>query len=1706
MNRFRVNLHPAFFWGGSPETYGGWPEEQGASKADIQTLKPEVINNLSNVEKEEYYIRVEQRLAAFKLQFQYLDSKDASVLEEVKKNIQKFFYGDSWIINFGWKQYEIQKNLDEFINELKKLRLNGEDLKIDSCKVTPEKKDGWAGTIRAPMIVELSISYNKSTEWASLGEKIGREHETTELENGIRKDLRNLKTGVEILESEKFFSGFRNTIINDIKEHNYYYHESDYAKDRKRFEARCNNQNWWSKSYEQIWEDRINKSYKLLIDTLKKYNYFSISGSKSESEIKTLYEEKVKKLYKDKVWYMGDKKFNQVKDTLFAENSDNPANKIYKDLTHAATLFVGDKQDMKWYDVEWIRKWEEANQEGYIPVDKKEYKKNVKFLSQDLPDCLRNLKKTPKLLKALRWIPFINVEIDKPSEEDKKAIKKFLETANKLPSVDGRDPAILLIEILRDSKLDESMPPSAYEKLINSHGVNTATLNEKQKKQLLKDIIEVWAFFRSTQNAQSNHAIYLSVLEIIKNEWWATQATNKYKSLVEEAKQRSDFEKKNKYQDGETLKDKDEELWKIATKLRITDFTNANRLVDLKKNNPAYFKQTGIPQILANLNMDEHVDSRDNIIWGSKTGQQFLRLVESIGEDKAINNLLERAKLDNKILWLGINEEEFTKEQIEAWNTKLILLLQNIISSPWEDFNTLLRRESWADGTLKDPFEWLDLEKARDEANKKAKELYDKIDIEWLKTVCSEQGMDMPDPTSIQKGLATSLYTEYRRWIGLWRRISFDEWIKWVWMNVWVQYRNDWALVVWIWFDYSKMINLWKWRSITPELSAWAFVPLMEWKPKLGATAWADIELAKKRITDNWIVRKFGFDAWATYVIPLNAVVLSAWFSWSQDKLAWIGTAELRKQNEFYHTIISPVLNDIYKKLNVNSERSDSVVVLNFNDENVIKAVREVLTEKANSFEQEAKKAKIDINSVVDSTMRLLLPYNWANIADERIRELISQSVAEQYAMAWGEARKAEISKKGYDIEKIWIWAFWVVWTKFIWAYLNMKRADYNLDWYGNRNLKNYNVESPTIEAWDENSINEFNDRARLKGKDRISLNNEGFIVIPKSIKYKVKVNTKLEGAMKQDSEWNVLLDPQTPMATNTYSLASMEWSEIIVWWQDGGKFEMLDNLPEGNRFVDEIDKNKILQLGEGIKYDENIINNKIEELKQKLPEDDPIREFDFSKLPQEQKNGLIAKLEEIQEGGKKAKIELWLVNWKVDIINVKEWDAGKWFEIDYQVNYEIFDKRAKDVADAVYTEALKLENPYYLRRVKHDATDRRGKKLPHRAEYDKFINEMKAGNYVGARKSIGEIFKKLDDNYKKQKWISFTSIYENLLNKIDEKDNIVLGEALMSINNIFARALSVRWWSDNYRFINSKNWKPATMWSIIERREGKQKGAWSQIRWTLESSKNIPDEYKNAYLALLDASWRCRTGTKAFEINEAKAKPLTNTIWFNLWDHENPENPLFDPEIYDPMVDLDTLVREYGFTQGDKDLLHKRAMENFANNKVLIAPILKVLWLDWWETDPMSFSFNWWTLTFNVKKWEEVKEVTLKANLNFGYFTQCVNHTLILSDVRAESEWKKVECKSSLWKSSWREASQSLVVSKTSVGVSIGFGLWEDEEKKPSYEDGSDPSNWRNPTSIPTQTGGKEGWWSWGWKGWWGWGWKWGWNNPPDHNDDWNL
>jgi hypothetical protein len=52
----------------------------------------------------------------------------------------------------------------------------------------------------------------------------------------------------------------------------------------------------------------------------------------------------------------------------------------------------------------------------------------------------------------------------------------------------------------------------------------------------------------------------------------------------------------------------DPELKTIASKLSITDFTNATRLAVLDND---YFQKTPVEKVLANLNNDRMIDARD---------------------------------------------------------------------------------------------------------------------------------------------------------------------------------------------------------------------------------------------------------------------------------------------------------------------------------------------------------------------------------------------------------------------------------------------------------------------------------------------------------------------------------------------------------------------------------------------------------------------------------------------------------------------------------------------------------------------------------------------------------------------------------------------------------------------------------------------------------------------------------------------------------------------------------------------------------------------------------------------------------------------------------------------------------------------------------------------------------------------------------------
>jgi hypothetical protein len=85
-----------------------------------------------------------------------------------------------------------------------------------------------------------------------------------------------------------------------------------------------------------------------------------------------------------------------------------------------------------------------------------------------------------------------------------------------------------------------------------------------------------------------------------------------------------------------------------------------------------------------------------------------------------------------------------------------------------------------------------------------------------------------------------------------------------------------------------------------------------------------------------------------------------------------------------------------------------------------------------------------------------------------------------------------------------------------------------------------------------------------------------------------------------------------------------------------------------------------------------------------------------------------------------------------------------------YEANFEMFDKAAEEIANAVYAEALKLTNPHALWEVKHNRRDKSGKEInSHWPEYDPFDKAMQSGDYIKAREAIKPIFTKLDKNYK---------------------------------------------------------------------------------------------------------------------------------------------------------------------------------------------------------------------------------------------------------------------------------------------------------------------------------------------------------------------
>jgi hypothetical protein len=148
---------------------------------------------------------------------------------------------------------------------------------------------------------------------------------------------------------------------------------------------------------------------------------------------------------------------------------------------------------------------------------------------------------------------------------------------------------------------------------------------------------------------------------------------------------------------------------------------------------------------------------------------------------------------------------------------------------------------------------------------------------------------------------------------------------------------------------------------------------------------------------------------------------------------------------------------------------------------------------------------------------------------------------------------------------------------------------------------------------------------------------------------------------------------------------------------------------------------------------------------------------------------------------------------------------------------------------------------------------------------------------------------------------------------------------------------------------------------------------------------------------------------------------------------------------------------------------LHQRAMENFVKNETLIAPILKALWLEWGKVEVKEFKD--WKITLDILKDNVKKQVTLEADLKFGYFTQCVNHTLILSDISATTEdGASVHFNSGVWEPGVNKEWNKLVKTSTysiTVGIAVTTGGWGDSGIKTEWG----TSSTELPSTTPSQT-----------------------------------
>lgn len=1467
-------------------------------------------------------------------------------------------------------------------------------------------------------------------------------------------------------------------------------------------------------------KNKINSSiaseYILLIQALEKGKYFDNDREKKEANIYKEFTDVVNKSF-EQSWKNGT-------DLNFV----GLANYVYSKKTWGAkiswsSLDVSKKSHIVITDSS-IAATDVNNK--FMDVLKTDKEKQTfsntakKAMSKDLLNFLHGID-DPNLFQKL-------LLKKRPSKDDKKAVERFVNTADKISFKQGADVSVSQEKRLLDYMYHHINQIWTY--TVDNWKDVLTSLELDADNGVLKDLVKVSQDYQRAYQMewQDQLPLYRTIIDAISTYGSIERTYIAYYQDIEEYK-KGDYLSASKWE--KKLKKEDQIFYAFAKSLNVP-MNDAYRLSQLDQK---YFENKKPEQILADFNFDGKLTYADNG-W-IKVGLQFLDLYDRLSEwqkIQALDSLLNVAKNINKNLPSGekLEESTITMDSLTKGNKNVILLVQSVIRTPGFSLSYLMNFGS--EGLE----QYEKVHSVVAESDKAAKEIVNsdetKQQLDTAKKQMKAAGIEYDQsvtPEGLQQAISSALAEAYQSGVGIGTGIKFDQWVKGLSLNFGF---NVWDVVEWsnpkigITLAYNKHFEGKNGRGASVWGSGWAvfgFVPVF--------SLWAEVTkdfVDKKLATSNSIRSSNRLWIGANFTLVSGVPVWWGKIGWNRDKSEGI---EKKYENlSFQMKSFSEAL--ITKLLESPDEKTQRDVVTDF------------VKEKWKDSRSE------DIENAVNNLLKLLAYYPTDTLKNNpSLQRIATEHIAEAYTESWRNSSLSSIDRQTYfGGASLWIqFIAGVMPIVTIGGVFKQHRLDGSKESYQSKLERtkalmngegNFTKEEFSNKSrLDQAILDDINVGLRLSGDKKIVIEN-GFVKIPavlyssldSSSDVTIALDPAMKGLIKKDEYGNILLSPKTPIRFLSHSGGQFTQQVLNIgsdiFRSDAVSLNKVNDISDwftnGN-----IDEKSLPQFDTKInRLDQGSLDALVNQLKERNPDDKSLENLSL-KLSDDGKSLLVSKLDLSKLAGfsdsyswgldsflqDKFKLDLWsstsnqspfksvdsflnlpmrtetlsLENKKLVITKLWEnyfdysvapRDEKEPFSIHYidksqESKQQVMFESSSKIASDIYTLARKVKTNA-LSNISHVNKLSQSTKISSTLrslgnQYTGFAEAMKNGEYEKAKEMLPVFLPAMDiyiNKYQKDK-VNFSALNDSIKDLTWNE----LAQTLMSFNNIFARVQKVTPSADGEgydlkKYVEGK-YQSESFANVIGEREG-------QIARGLERTVK-DDNIRNAYKNLLTA------GTKYGKTLNIQStfwtEVLPSAIALNLGNSINPENPLLNPEIVKgSLVDISSLELD----AKDVYQLKQRAVDAFVNTDALIQPLLDKLTPPLYLDDALRTQLkellmdsSWLKKTLDID-WKKYI-LTADAVAKFAYFVQCVNHMLVLDDINITltPEGKMNENVVTMWGSAVykRNTGDGMIshnVSTMSVELAVSARIPENKKKEKfiDNEGESDPND---------GSGSNEGW-----------------------------